>query len=81
MPRHEIIVERIPCTSSRASRCGFLTPSAMPNIYTQTVADYRSQQPQYCCNLCHSCDISFDMSSLVPVFDVWGPATRSLPSR
>ena len=71
MPRHEIKVERIP-DEFQGKPVRLPPPSEMSHIYTQTVADYRSNNPKLL-HLCPSCDISFDMSSLVPVFDAWGP--------
>ena len=71
MPRHEIIVERIP-DEFQGKPVRLPPPSELSHIYTQTVADYRSNNPKLL-HLCPSCDISFDMSSLEPVFDAWGP--------
>ena len=70
MPRHEIIVERIP-DEFQGKPVRLPPPSEMSHIYTQTVADYRSNNPKLL-HVCPSCDLSFDMSSLEPVFDVWG---------
>ena len=71
MPRHEIIVERIPA-EFQGKPVRLPPPSAMSHIYTRTVADYRSHNPNLL-HVCPSCDISFDMSSLEPIFDAWGP--------
>ena len=47
-------------------------PAEMSHIYTRTVADYRASDAPLR-QLCPNCDLTFDMSSLEPVFDAWGP--------
>lgn len=71
MPRHEIIVKRIP--DELQGKPVRLPPvTEMPHVYTRTVAEYRASNTALQ-QLCPSCNVSFDMSSLEPVFDAWGP--------
>ena len=71
MPRHEIIVERIP-DEFQGRRIHLPPPMQPPHIVTWTVASYRALNPTLQ-DECFSCGILLDMSSLVPVFDAWGP--------
>ena len=74
MPRHEIVVERLP-QEFQGKPVRLPPPMEPPYIYTWTVAAFRASHPTLG-QMCHSCDISFDMSSLEPVFDDWGPDDR-----
>ena len=72
MPRHEIVVKRIP-DEFQGKLVRLPDPFEMlGGDYTQTVAHYRASNPTLR-DECHSCGISFDMSSLEPVLDAWGP--------
>ena len=71
MPRHEIVVERIP-EEFQGKPVRLPDPAEMSHIYTRTVAEYRASNPALR-DECYSCGISFDISSLAPVFDAWGP--------
>ena len=71
MPRHEIKVERIP-DEFQGKPVRLPDPFEMLGIYTRTVAEFRANYP-ILQQLCPSCDLSFDMSSLAPIFDAWGP--------
>ena len=71
MPRHEIIVERIP-DAYQGESARLPPPTTMPHVATRTVAEYRASNPDMR-HKCVSCGVSFDMSSLDPVFDDWGP--------
>lgn len=71
MPRHEIVVERIP-DEFQGKPVRLPDPAEMSHIYTRTVADYRTHNRKML-HECISCEVSFDMSSLEPVFDAWGP--------
>ena len=71
MPRHEIVVDRIPAEfQGKPVRLPPVT--AMPHIYTRTVAEYRASQPVLQ-ELCPSCGSVFDMSNIEAVFAAWGP--------
>jgi len=71
MPRHEIVVERIP-EEFQGKPVRLPDPFDMLGFYTRTVAEFRANYP-ILQQLCPSCDVSFDMRSLETVFDAWGP--------
>jgi hypothetical protein len=71
MPRHEIVVQRIP-DEFQGKRVHLPDPAELSHINTKTVGDYRASSTTLR-HLCPSCDLTFDMSSLEPVFDAWGP--------
>lgn len=72
MPRHEIVVKRIP-DEFQGKPVRLPDPFAMlGGGFTQTVAEFRASHP-ILGQMCPSCDLSFDMSSLEPVLDAWGP--------
>ena len=71
MPRHEIVVERIPA-EFQGKPVRLPGPTEMSHIYTRTVAEYRASNAPLR-HQCPSCGLTFDMSSLEPVFDAWGP--------
>lgn len=71
MPRHEIIALRIPAAFQGES-ARLPPPTAKPLAATRTVAEYRAYNSAMR-HECPSCGVSFDMSSLEPVFDAWGP--------
>ena len=74
MPRHEIVVERIPDTF-RGKPVRLPPPEALHTFHPKTVAAYRALNPALR-HECPSCGIAFDMSSLAPVLDAWGPEAR-----
>ena len=71
VPKHEVIVERIP-DEFQGKPVRLPPVSKMPHYYTWTVANYRANNPLLR-HECMTCGILLDMSSLVPVFDAWGP--------
>lgn len=71
MPRHEIVVQRIP-DEFQGKRVHLPDPAELSHIFTKTVGDYRASSTTLR-HPCPSCDLTFDMSSLEPVFDAWGP--------
>ncbi len=64
MPRHEIIVERIPQE--------FQGEPVHTHHHTWTVAEFRSMHATQQSS-CLICDARYDISSLESVLDVWGP--------
>ena len=72
MPRHEIVVKRIP-DEFQGKPVRLPDPlEVLGGDFTQTVAEYRASHP-ILRQTCPSCDLSFGMSSLEPVLDAWGP--------